>query len=143
MEINLRDHWDSLSPETRQWLTENPGCVVLPRTITETIHQETGITADSDQHDQAPLSPEDLDFLRAGPKQRPPRRSTGSSTQYSPEKAEAERQRTKESSMNAEPRPAAEPSHPPAPARASRQDAGRWSRAPEWPGPPPSPPSCS
>lgn len=65
MEINLRDHWDSLSPETRQWLTENPGCVVLPRTITETIHQETGITADSDQHDQAPLSPEDLDFLRA------------------------------------------------------------------------------
>jgi len=65
MEINLRDHWDSLSPETRQWLTENPGCVVLPRTITETIHQETGITADSDQHDQASLSPEDLDFLRA------------------------------------------------------------------------------
>ncbi|UKA64455.1 hypothetical protein [Arthrobacter sp. FW306-04-A] len=65
MEINIRDHWHSLSPETQQWLTENPGCVVLPRTITETIHQETGITADSDQHAQASLSPEDLDFIRA------------------------------------------------------------------------------
>ncbi|WAH98222.1 hypothetical protein [Arthrobacter sp. MMS18-M83] len=65
MEMNIRDHWDGLSPGTRQWLTENPGCVVLPRTITEIIHQETGITADSDQHDQASLSPEDLDFLRA------------------------------------------------------------------------------
>ncbi|MFF2299663.1 hypothetical protein [Arthrobacter sp. NPDC058127] len=65
MEMNIRDHWDRLSPETRQWLTENPGFVVLPRTITETIHQETGITAGSDQHDQASLSSEDLDFLRA------------------------------------------------------------------------------
>jgi hypothetical protein len=39
--------------------------VVLPRTITETIHQETGITPDFDQHSQAALSPEDLDFIRA------------------------------------------------------------------------------
>ncbi|MEV8148133.1 hypothetical protein AB0O52_08285 [Arthrobacter sp. NPDC080073] len=65
MEMNIRDRWDSLSPETRQWLIENPGCVVLPRTITETIHQETGIAPDSDRHAQASLSPEDLDFIRA------------------------------------------------------------------------------
>ena len=65
MELNIRAHWDRLSPATRQWLTENPGCVVLPRTITETIHQETGITPDFDQHSQAALSPEDLDFIRA------------------------------------------------------------------------------
>ncbi|GAA4039455.1 hypothetical protein GCM10023063_25980 [Arthrobacter methylotrophus] len=71
MEISIGDHWDSLSPETRQWLAENPGCVVLPRTITETIHRETGITADSDQHAQASLSPEDLDFILARSEGRP------------------------------------------------------------------------
>ncbi len=71
MEMNIRDRWDSLSPETRRWLIENPGCVVLPRTITETIHQETGVTADSDQHAQASLSPADLDFIRARAEETP------------------------------------------------------------------------
>jgi len=71
MKMNIRDHWDSLSPGTRQWLTENPGCVILPRTITEIIHQETGNTADSDQHDQDSLSPEDLDFLRTRAEETP------------------------------------------------------------------------
>ena len=65
MEMNIRDHWDLLSPATRHWLTDNPGCVVLPRTITEIIHQETGITPDSDRHSQVSLSPEDLSFIRA------------------------------------------------------------------------------
>jgi hypothetical protein len=65
MEMNIRDYWDRLSPETRRWLTDNPGCLVLPRTITEMIHQETGVTLDADQHDQASLSPEDLSFIRA------------------------------------------------------------------------------
>jgi hypothetical protein len=65
MEMNIRDHWDRLTPETQRWLTDNPGCVVLPRTIAEIIHQETGIIPDSDQHSQVSLSPEDLSFIRA------------------------------------------------------------------------------
>ncbi|MCZ9880414.1 hypothetical protein [Arthrobacter sp. B2a2-09] len=73
MEMNIRDHWDMLSPETRHWLTDNPGCVVLPRTITEIIHQETGITPDADRHSQVSLSPEDLSFIRAKAEEAPAR----------------------------------------------------------------------
>ncbi|GAB3556793.1 hypothetical protein GCM10027405_00460 [Arthrobacter alkaliphilus] len=65
MEMNIRDHWDKLSPETQHWLIDNPGCVVLPRTLTEIIHKETGIVPDADQHSQVSLSPEDLNFIRA------------------------------------------------------------------------------
>ncbi|GAA5197676.1 hypothetical protein GCM10023346_33000 [Arthrobacter gyeryongensis] len=65
MEMNIRDHWDMLSPETQHWLTDNPGCVVLPRTIAEIIHKETGITPDADRHSQVSLSPEDLSFILA------------------------------------------------------------------------------
>jgi hypothetical protein len=32
MEINLRDNWDRLSAATRQWLTDNPECLILPVT---------------------------------------------------------------------------------------------------------------
>jgi hypothetical protein len=65
MEMNIKDHWDRLSPETRRWLTDNPGCLILPRTMTETICQETGIRPDCDEHGQATPSQEDLDFIRA------------------------------------------------------------------------------
>lgn len=34
MEMNILDHWDLLSPATRQGLTDNPGCRILPRTMT-------------------------------------------------------------------------------------------------------------
>ena len=65
MEMNIRDHWDRLSPATQQWLTDNPGCQILPRTMAETICQESGTSADCDQHGQATLSSEDIAFLHA------------------------------------------------------------------------------
>lgn len=65
MEMDIRDNWDRLSPSTQRWLTDNPGGLILPRTMTETICQETGARADCDQHGQATLSPEDLAFIRA------------------------------------------------------------------------------
>ncbi|MBT2596952.1 hypothetical protein [Arthrobacter sp. ISL-72] len=65
MEMDIRDHWDRLSAATRQWLTDNPGCLILPRTMTERICQETGRSADCDQHGQATLSRGDLDLIRA------------------------------------------------------------------------------
>ncbi len=64
MEMNIRDHWEQISPTTQQWLIENPGCLILPRTVTETIFQETGQSADCDQHGQAILTSEDLGFIR-------------------------------------------------------------------------------
>jgi hypothetical protein len=73
MEMNIRAHWDRLSPETRRWLTDNPGCVVLPRTITEVIHKETGVIADFDQHSQVNLSPEDVSFIRSKAEEAPVR----------------------------------------------------------------------
>ncbi|HKU31526.1 MAG TPA: hypothetical protein VJQ60_13635 [Arthrobacter sp.] len=63
MELNIKDHWDQLAPETKQWLLNNPGCVVLPRTVAEIIHRATGITPDADQHGQVSLSAEDVSFI--------------------------------------------------------------------------------
>ncbi len=56
MKMKIKHIWDRLSPATQKWLTDNPGCLVLPRTMTETICQETGVSADCDQHGQATLS---------------------------------------------------------------------------------------
>jgi hypothetical protein len=65
MEMKIKDHWDRLSPATQRWLINNPGCLILPRTMTEEICQETGVRPDCDEHGQAVLSQQDLDFIGA------------------------------------------------------------------------------
>ncbi|GAA3667826.1 hypothetical protein GCM10023081_03070 [Arthrobacter ginkgonis] len=65
MEMNVRDNWFRLSPATRQWFTDNPGCVLLPRTLVATINTETNGGADSDEHGQTTLSEDDRAFIRA------------------------------------------------------------------------------
>jgi hypothetical protein len=72
MEMTIKDHWDRLSRGTQQLLTDNPGCMILPRTLTETICQEAGISADSDRHGQAELSQGDLDFIQTKAKEPQP-----------------------------------------------------------------------
>jgi hypothetical protein len=62
--MTLKDEWDRLDSETRQWLLDNPGCVVVPRTITAQIKQNTAGHLEVDQHGQMQLSREDLDFIR-------------------------------------------------------------------------------
>ncbi|MET4097505.1 hypothetical protein [Arthrobacter sp. UYCu712] len=87
MEMNIRDHWDRLSPATRRWLTDNPGCLILPRTLREKIRSETGIGAEVDRHGQATLSREDLDFLRSrteGTRTPPPEHRFFDATQPGP-----------------------------------------------------------
>lgn len=64
MEMKIEDHWERISPATQRWLIDNPGCLILPRTITERICQESGVSFDCDQHGQAVLSQQDLDFIR-------------------------------------------------------------------------------
>jgi hypothetical protein len=67
MEMNIRGNWDRLTPSTQQWLTNNPGCMVLPRTIAAIISKETGRSPDRDRHGGTPLSQEDRDFIADSP----------------------------------------------------------------------------
>lgn len=63
MEMDISGNWDRLSPTTQQWLTENPGSAILPRTIAASICSEIGNPADRDLHGGTLLSQEDRDFI--------------------------------------------------------------------------------
>jgi hypothetical protein len=63
MEMDIRGNWDKLSPSTQQWLTENPGSAILPRTIAAIICRETGGPVTRDLHGGTLLSQEDRDFI--------------------------------------------------------------------------------
>ncbi|WP_258804118.1 hypothetical protein [Pseudarthrobacter sp. NS4] len=60
----LKDEWDRLDSETRQWLLDNPGCVMVPRTVAALIQQNSTGHLEVDEHGQMLLSREDLDFIR-------------------------------------------------------------------------------
>ncbi|WP_258805721.1 hypothetical protein [Pseudarthrobacter sp. NS4] len=62
--MTLAEEWDRLDSETRQWLLDNPGCVMVPRTVSARIKQSAAGHIDVDAHGQMLLSREDLDFLR-------------------------------------------------------------------------------
>ncbi|MDQ0824988.1 hypothetical protein QFZ60_001161 [Arthrobacter sp. B2I5] len=63
--MNLKDRWDNLDHATQKWLLDNPGCQVLPRTITSVISKECGEDLAIGQHGQALVSREDQDFIRS------------------------------------------------------------------------------
>lgn len=63
--MNIKDQWNLLDPTTQQWLIENPGCQILPRTITAVICGATGGTVDPGQHGETELSQEDREFISA------------------------------------------------------------------------------
>lgn len=65
MGMNIKDQWNRLDHVTQQWLIDNPGCLILPRTITAIIRKETGGTDEGDPHGELALSPEDRDFIQA------------------------------------------------------------------------------
>lgn len=71
MEMNIRDNWYRLGPATKQWLTQNPGCLILPRTVVARICSETGVTAEADRHGETTLSQEDREFLKTQVRARP------------------------------------------------------------------------
>lgn len=62
--VSLKDEWDRLDPETQNWLLDNPGCVILPRTMSEKIDREAAGDIERDQHGQIVLSRDDHDFIR-------------------------------------------------------------------------------
>lgn len=56
--------WDLLEPETRHWLTDNPGCRILPRAVVAAITKATGVQFEQDRHGETLLSPSDCEFIR-------------------------------------------------------------------------------
>lgn len=62
--MTLQNEWDRLDSETRQWLLDNPGCVIVPRTVSARIKENAAGHIDVDEHGQMLLSREDLDFIR-------------------------------------------------------------------------------
>jgi hypothetical protein len=63
-DVTLKDEWDRLDAGTRQWLLDNPGCVLVPRAITAAIQEASAGKIDVDGHGQMILSREDLDLIR-------------------------------------------------------------------------------
>lgn len=61
--MDIRGTWDRLSPSTQQWLIDNPGSAILPRTIATIICKEIGKPSDRDLHGGLQLSQEDRDFI--------------------------------------------------------------------------------
>lgn len=62
--MNLKDEWDRLDTETRAWLLENPGCLLLPPAMSAKISKDTRGHITSDPHGQIVLSPADHEFIR-------------------------------------------------------------------------------
>ncbi|MEK0154872.1 hypothetical protein [Arthrobacter oryzae] len=65
MNMNIKDQWDRLDQTTQKWLIDNPGCRILPRTVTTIIAKATGEDPGSGQHGEMLLSQEDQEFIRS------------------------------------------------------------------------------
>jgi hypothetical protein len=62
--MNIKDHWDDLDPATQKWLVDNPGCQILPRTITAVISKACKEEAEHTEHGQMAMSQKDHEFIR-------------------------------------------------------------------------------
>lgn len=63
--MRIKDHWDNLDPATRKWLIDNPGCQILPRTISTVVSQSAGEDLPGGPHGETVLSQEDHEFIRS------------------------------------------------------------------------------
>jgi hypothetical protein len=62
--MELKSQWHRLDPATRRWLLDNPGCVVLPRTISTILARVADEPVVRDQHGAIRLTAADLSFIR-------------------------------------------------------------------------------
>jgi hypothetical protein len=60
----IEQWWSQIDPGTREWLVNNPGVRVLPRTVVNALSQATG-RLDQDVNGQLVLSEEDWQFIRS------------------------------------------------------------------------------
>jgi hypothetical protein len=63
--MELKSQWHRLDPATRRWLLDNPGCVVLPRTISTIVARVADEPVVRDRHGTIQLSAADVSFIRA------------------------------------------------------------------------------
>jgi len=60
----IEEWWSDLDPATQQWFAENPGCLVLPRTVANTVCGVSGGHVDRDRHGRLELPARDREFIR-------------------------------------------------------------------------------
>ena len=60
----IQNQWHRLPSAVTQWLIENPGCMILPRTLSAEISAATGHPLNGDPHGETTLCQEDVDFIR-------------------------------------------------------------------------------
>jgi hypothetical protein len=63
-DTRIQDQWHRLPPAVKQWLIDNPGCVILPRTLSAEISAATDHPLDADRHGETTLTQQDVDFIR-------------------------------------------------------------------------------
>jgi hypothetical protein len=59
----IEQWWSQIDPDIQDWLVNNPGVRVLPRTVVNSISQATG-RLDQDLNGQLVLSDDDWSFIR-------------------------------------------------------------------------------
>jgi hypothetical protein len=57
--------WPRLDPTVQEWLLQNPGCVVLPRTMANRVATGMDEELPVDEHGEHWFTPEDMAFLKA------------------------------------------------------------------------------
>lgn len=62
---NISSIWTRIDPGVQQWVLENPGCVVLPRTLVNRVEATIGESLHADAHGEYWFSGEELVFLKA------------------------------------------------------------------------------
>lgn len=60
----IEEWWSDLDPVIQEWFAENPGCLVLPRTVANTVRGVAGGHADQDRHGRLELSARDREFIK-------------------------------------------------------------------------------
>jgi hypothetical protein len=60
----IEEWWHDLDPEIHDWFAENPGCLVLPRTIANTLCKVADCHDDQDRHGRLELPVRDRKFIR-------------------------------------------------------------------------------
>jgi hypothetical protein len=63
-DTRIQTDWNRLPSTVKQWLIDNPGCMILPRTLSTEINAATEEPATEDPHGEIVLNQQDLDFIR-------------------------------------------------------------------------------
>lgn len=61
----IEEWWTDLDPVIQQWFAENPGCLILPRTVANFVRKVAGDQADQDPHGRLEFSARDREFINS------------------------------------------------------------------------------